>query len=394
MKVLLLHQHFNTPLQGGALRSYYLAKALTDSGIKVVVITAHNTRKYEVETVEGIEVHYLPVPYENRYGFYKRGFSFGRFVTGAIRLSGRFRDADVCYAISVPLTVGIAAMWIKRLYKIPFIFEVGDLWPEAPIQMGFIKNLVLKQTLLMQEKRIYKEASCIVALSPAIGDAIAKKSPGKTIHLIPNMADTDFFKPEEKQRTLVEKFNVSGKFVVSYIGAVGYANGLDYYLECARASQRAGLPIQFLLCGQGAMLEGLKQSAQNLGLDNLTFLPFQNREGVREIMNVTDACFICYRPVKILETGSPNKYFDALAAGKLIIINFGGWIREEIEREKCGVYVDPNQPTEFVRLIDMFLNDPISLALYQKKGRELAEKKYSRRELGERVVGVVKQVKG
>ena len=89
------------------------------------------------------------------------------------------------------------------------------------------------------------------------------------------------------------------------------------------------------------------KSANDLGLTNITFLAHTNRDGVKEIMNVTDAVFVCYRNSPVLSTGSPNKFFDGLAAGKPIIINFGGWIKSEIEKSACGVYVDPAQPQRF-----------------------------------------------
>jgi len=104
---------------------------------------------------------------------------------------------------------------------------------------------------------------------------------------------------------------------------------------------------------------------------------------------VTDANFICYQPVKILETGSPNKYFDGLAAGKLTVVNFGGWVREEIEREQCGVYVDPQDPRSFTNVIKPFLDNPALLGQYQDAGRKLAEKKYSRRKLGDMFVEIL-----
>ncbi|MEX2230610.1 MAG: glycosyltransferase family 4 protein [Cyclobacteriaceae bacterium] len=389
MKVLILHQHFKVPHRGGAIRSYYLAKALVEKGAAVVVITAHNEGGCRKENVEGIEVHYLPVPYDNRFGFNKRLAAFFRFVIKSVKFAAPHRDADVCYAISTPLTTGLAALMIRRLYKVPYIFEVGDLWPEAPIEMGFIRNRLFHRPLYKLEKAIYKRAESIVALSPAIRDVIVKKISGKTVHVLPNMSDTDFFKPEEKRAALEEKFGVNGKFVVSYIGAMGVANGLAYILECAKVCQDENVPIHFLLCGDGAMVDELKRSAEELSLRNLTFVPFVNRDGVGEIMNITDAILICYQPVKILETGSPNKYFDGLAAGKLTIINFGGWIKGEVEKEGCGVYVDPKEPGDFLRKVRPFMDDPVLLKKYQDAGRLLAERKYSRRILGEKFWGLV-----
>jgi glycosyltransferase involved in cell wall biosynthesis len=390
VKVCILHQHFKIPRHGGAIRSYYLARALAERGITTVVITAHNGSVHKTENVEGIEVHYLPVAYDNRFGFYRRIRSFFAFVFKAVGYAAHHRDADLCYAISVPLMTGVAALWIQRKYKIPFIFEVGDLWPDAPIQMGFLRNPLLQRISYALERRIYGKATSLVALSPAIRETMASRAPGKVVHLIPNMADTGFFHPEQKKPLLEEKFDVKDKFVVACIGAIGVANGLDYYLACAAECQSAALPIHFLLCGDGAMLDGLMMSAENLHLKNLSFLSFRNRDGVAEIMNVTDAVFICYQPVSILETGSPNKYFDGLAAGKLVVVNFGGWIRTEIEREGCGVYTDAKKSSEFVKAINPFLNGSPLLLQYQRAARSLAEKKYSRPMLSEKFAAIVK----
>jgi len=378
VKVLILHQHYKTPQSGGAIRSYYLAKALVDQGIRPIVITGHND-VYQVDNTEGIEVHYLPISYDNRFGFLARGTAFIKYIVAATRLAENFKDADFCYAISVPLTVGIVAMRIKRKFNIPFIFEVGDLWPDAPVQMGFVKNYFFRQFLYSLEKQIYHSAQSIVALSPPIKSAIDAKVPGKKIQVIPNMADTDFYKPEEKDPALERKFKVQGKFVISYVGALGVANGLDYFIECVNKSRKAELPIHFLLCGDGALRDRLKRNADHLGLHNLSFVDFVDRDGVKEVLNVTDACFICYKNVPILETGSPNKFFDGLAAGKLIIVNFGGWIRKEIEEAQCGIYVDPRNPDDFVTKIRSFLSEDKRLRHFQQAARELGERKYSRK---------------
>lgn len=380
---MILHQHYKTPATGGAIRSYYLAKALANKGVTTVVITAHNEKVYKQEITDGMEVHYLPIAYDNRFGFFARSWSFLKYVRASVTLAHRFRDADYCYAISVPLTVGLAALWIKMRYKIPYIFEVGDLWPEAPVQLGFIKNVVFAQSLYALEKRIYKSAKSIVALSPSIQTAIEKKVPGKTVHLVPNMADCDFYKPEKKDPALEVQFAVQNKLVVSYIGALGVANGLDYFLECVNATRKAQLPVHFFMCGDGAELERLKGHAQSLGLTNLTFLDFRNRDGVKKLLNITDAMFVCYKQVPVLETGSPNKFFDGLAAGKLIVINFGGWIKAEVEAARCGFHYNPQQPTEFVKKLSAYVYEGGLLERAQSAARKLAEEKYSRKQLSE-----------
>jgi glycosyltransferase involved in cell wall biosynthesis len=382
MHVLILHQHFKTPQTGGAIRSYYLAKALVDAGMKVTVLSAHNEKEVTAN-IEGIEVHYLSVPYDNAFGFLKRIVSFFQFIVGVLKNQKLAKEASVCYAISTPLTIGIPALYFKWQFKLPYLFEVGDLWPEAPIQLGFIKSPLLKFFLYRLEKIIYLKSVGLVALSVAIENELKKKAPGKPVYLIPNMADTDFYHPQLSNTD-------EAKINIAYIGAMGFANGLDYLLECARACARANLPVRFTLCGEGAMLSELKRYANQLSISNLHFVPFQNREGVKKLMDQSQAAFICYRDVPVLETGSPNKYFDALAGGKLIISNFGGWIKNEIEKTKCGFALHPQKPFELPERIKAFLLDRTLLRQYQEQARKLAEEKYSRKIVSERFVQVIK----
>lgn len=365
------------------MRSYYLAKALADRGINVTVITGANIAAYKREVIDGVDIHYLPVPYFNRFGFIDRIRSYSNYFIAAARHVAKIRDASLCYIISTPLTTGLAGIWIKRKYGIRYIFEVGDLWPDAPIQLGYIKNPVVKSILYGLEKRIYQNAHSIVALSPMIQKDIEKKTTGKKISIVTNMADTEFFQDEPKRLDLLEQFNVSGYFVISYIGTLGVANGLDYFIECARACEKAELRVKFIVCGEGAMQSNLMHGALRLKLQNIRFVPFQNRDGVRRIMNISDAVFVCYKNIPVLETGSPNKYFDGLAAAKLIMINVGGWMKQEIEKEQCGVSLDPRHPTEIVSKIIPFLDDPQLLRQFQRRARRLAELKYARRSLGE-----------
>jgi glycosyltransferase involved in cell wall biosynthesis len=381
LKILILHQHFKTPQTGGAIRSWYLARGLADHGYKPVVITSHNEKKYLHTNIDGIEVHYLPVAYDNAFDYYKRSVAFVRFVLQAIRIATGIRDVDRIYAISVPLTIAFVARWVSFRKKVPYYFEVGDLWPDAPIQMGFIRNPLMKSMLYSLERSAYRKAEVVVALSPPIKEAILKKEPTAKVVMIPNMSDCEFYKPESKDPQVESKFGVEGKLVVSYIGATGLANGLDYLLECAHASSKAGLPIHFIVCGTGALLERLKKSAAKLRLENITFTGFVDRDGVKGVMNVTDAVFVCYKDIPILETGSPNKFFDGLAAGKLIVINFGGWMRKEIEQSKCGVMISKTDPTDFVRKVKVFTTDVDLLKQYQEAARKLAESKYERRKL-------------
>jgi glycosyltransferase involved in cell wall biosynthesis len=140
--------------------------------------------------------------------------------------------------------------------------------------------------------------------------------------------------------------------------------------------------------GEGAERARLTKAAEKLQLKNLLFIEFGNRDKVRHVLSYTDACFICYKNLSVLQTGSPNKYFDALAAGKLVLTNFGGWIKSEIETEKCGLALDPQHPSDLVNKIAPFLNDIGLLKQYQRNARALAEKKYARSTLSKQFAGV------
>lgn len=388
MKILIVHQHFNTPEKGGALRSYFLASALVEHGHEVVVITGHNQNSRLYSVHRGINIHYLPVPYDNAFGFYKRVRSFFSFLLLACQIAVAQKGIDRSYVMSTPLTVGLVGIWLKWRRRVPFLFEVGDLWPEAPIQLGFIKNPLLKFLLRRLEYFIYKQSHAVIALSIPMKKIIEKVIPGKTVHLIPNMADQDFFKPENKKTTHEQKFGVANRFVISYIGSIGFANGLEFMLDCARITDQAKLPVSFLFCGEGAVLDSLKVTTKKLEINNVVFVPFSNREGVSEVMNVTDAVFISYRNKPVLETGSPNKYFDGLAAGKLIITNFGGWIREDLEKHQCGFVVDYLRPESILTQLQPYLEDKHRLSKAQENAYILSGK-YSRKKLGEEFAHIV-----
>ena len=371
MKILYIHQYFKTPEEGGSIRSYYLAKGLLDAGHEVTMLTAHN-KAYEVKKVDGLNVHYLPVDYDNSFSFFKRLFAFWKFVRLAKREANKLDKQDLAYVMTTPLTTGFIATYLKKKINLPYYFEVGDLWPEAPVRMGIIKNKFLKNWLYSLEKKFYFEADKVIALSPAIRNYVEKVCPNTKVYVIPNMADCDFFEPEYS----VGDFSFSNKFQITYCGAIGQANHLEFLLAAARESAKNHLPIHFNIIGYGSEMERLKLDAKFLF--NVTFLNHSGKESVREVLDQSDAVYVSFKDVKVLGTGSPNKFFDSLAAGKLSIVNFSGWIKNVVQKKKCGFHHDPNDPSEFVRKIKVFLESPELLIKYQRNGRKLAELYYDK----------------
>jgi len=380
MRLIYIHQYFKTPAEGGPIRSYYLAKGLVDNGFEVDLITAHNQKQAIIKNVDGIKVHYLPISYDNAFGFKRRMLSYSRFMYKAADEAMRIKDADLCYATSTPLTIGLAAMKIKKRLNIPFFFEVRDLWPEAPLQMGALKNPWIRDYAVRLEHKIYQHAEKIIALSPGIADDIRRRQNGKEIRMIPNMSDVDFFRPEKKDKDLVEKFGAGSDLVVSYFGAIGKANHLEFLLDSAESCQNNALPVKFFVVGNGSEKERLDLMSKERRLDNIRFLPFMNKGELRELLNITDAAYISFANKPVMGTNSPNKFFDALASGKLVITNTNGWVRDLSEMHECGFYTNPTEPREFVNQIKPFIEEKDRLDTFQKNARKLGEEKFSRKQ--------------
>ncbi len=371
MKILYIHQYFKTPEEGGSIRSYYLAKGLVEAGHEVTMFTTHNS-PHEIKKIDGIEVHYLPVPYDNSYGFVQRLLAFWKFVKLAKKEAKKLSKQDLAYVMTTPLTTGFIATYLKAEFDLPYYFEVGDLWPEAPVQMGIIKNRWLKKWLYSLEKRFYFEAEKVIALSPAIRNYIEKVSPNTRVYVIPNMADCSFFEAEYS----VGDFSENNKFQITYCGAIGRANHLEYLIDAAKQSNEAQLPVHFNIIGYGSELKRLRSSTKRL--KNISFYPHSSKQCVKNLLDKSDAVYVSFKDVKVLGTGSPNKLFDSLAAGKLTIINFDGWIRNLITKNKCGFHHNPYSTQEFVRKLQVFIDSPELLAKYQRNGRKLAELYYDK----------------
>jgi glycosyltransferase involved in cell wall biosynthesis len=378
MRILMLHQHFRLPSEGGGIRTYYLAKALVDAGHEIDIITAHNKPTYHCHQTEGFRVHYLPVYYDNALHFTGRSLAFVKFWWQAAKKAISLPRPDLCYAITTPLSVAALSLFLKRFKKLPYILEVGDLWPEAPIQMGVVRNRIFKKSLYYLEKRVYKEAEAVVPYSVDIERYIKARIPGIDTTVITNFADCSFFYPVDKQPLPHITGLPQNSFTICYTGAFGKANHLQYILDCAHACQAQHLwQVQFILMGQGAEKPLIEQLVQSRELKNVHILPHAGKEEVRLVLNASDAAFVSFLDIPVLSTGCPNKYFDALAAGKLVIINMKGWIREEIENHQCGFYTDPKEAHAFPAQLTPFLANKLLLTTFQANARQLAEKAYS-----------------
>ena len=374
MKITILHQHFRTPAEGGGIRSYYLAKALLSAGYTVEVVTAWNGRKSKTVGLEGFAIHYLPVFYENQLGFYARVYSFLKFIFKAWLRLEQLEKPDYLYAISTPLSTGVLATFLKWRRGIPFIFEIGDLWPEVPIQMRVLKNGLLIKIVKKIEQAIYRTSDSLVAMSPPIYDYLKSLGYEKKSLLITNFSDLSMGWQDEsgKSRPLPET-----SFTVVYTGAIGKANHLRFLLDLAAEAIRRDIRnFSCSIMGDGAEKRQLMAVARESKLHNVKFHDHGSKQEAFRLLKTADMAYISFDSYSRLWTGSPNKYFDALAAGKPILCNFGGWIADEIESYSCGYRHDPEHPEAFFDSVWPQL-DATKLEAMGENAYRLATTKYS-----------------
>jgi glycosyltransferase involved in cell wall biosynthesis len=394
MNILYIHQYFITPQEPGGTRSYWLAQELIKNGHKVTMITSSTKFAEEIKeiNVDGIEVIYLKEDYDQNMSITRRLKAFLKFMYKSSRIGLKQKNIDLVIATSTPLTIGIPALVLKWFKKKPFVFEVRDLWPEVPIQMGAIKNKWLIKATRSLEKLIYKNANHVIALSPGMQDGVLKYLPIDKTSMIPNMAKMDEFWPREKNYLLVEELGLKkDSFKVVHFGSLGLANGAHTIIESA-ILLKDHKDVQFLFVGGGSTEENLIDQVNKNHLDNVIFLGKFPMKDVSEIVNFSDVSMISFLDLPILYTNSPNKLFDSLSAGKPIIVNSAGWTKSIAEDFHCGYYINPKKPQELVDKILFLKSNPDITTEMGINARNLAEKVYDKSILCKQFVKVIENV--
>lgn len=394
MHILYIHQYFATPRGTTGTRSYEFARRWVKAGHKVTVITGH----YDIggleyskkpQYIEGIKVVLVGTRYSNKQSFFRRLFSFLSFVILSSCAGLRVKDIDVIYATSTPLTVGIPAMIIKFLRRKPFVFEVRDQWPEIPIELGIIRNRILIGILLRLEKRIYRSAAAIVALSPGMAEGIRSVLDcDKRIKVIPNSCDTDLFDPRIDGSEIRERYGWSDKFVFLHVGAMGRANGLDFVIDVAN-ELRDNSQILFVLIGEGSEKSRLQTKIQQNRLSNMQVLDSIAKAELPTVFAACDASMVIFADYPILEHNSANKFFDSLSAGKPVLLNYSGWQRDILELNKAGLGCSLCNVDEFVEKARHLWEHRDEASSMGRCARKVAEDQFDRDKLAEAALGVV-----
>src|SRR5690554_2860437 len=392
-KILYIHQYFKTPKEPGGTRSYWLAQELLKNGYEVTMVTTNKHQKEPIQEydADGIKVISYGIFYNQSMGIKDRLKSFTDFMVKSTRYALKHsKEYDFVFATSTPLTVGIPALLAKWFKKKKYIFEVRDLWPEVPIQMGAFKNPLVIGITRWLEKTIYKNAEHIIALSPGMQDGVVKYVSKEKTSMIPNMSKKDEFWPREKDYDLMEQIGLKRDYLkVIHFGSLGEGNGIDTVIEAAKLIKPH--KIQFLFLG-GTLKEPQKKRIEELELDNILLYKFTPMKVTSEIVNLCDISIVSFKDLPILYTNSPNKLFDSLSARKPIIVNSAGWTKDLVEQNGCGFYCNPNKPQELADKLVYFMENREALTRMGNKSRELAEQKYDKSILAKKFVKVVKSI--
>ena len=393
MKILYIHQYFNTPKVPGGTRSYWISQELIKRGYQVTMITtARKGFEPGEQDVDGIHVVFVKNDYDNSMSAPRKVLAFINFVRLAIKEAAKQKGIDIVYATSTPLTIGYVAMKLKTKKKWPYVFEVRDLWPEFPIQIGAIKNKLAIWYLRRLERHIYERSEHVVALSPGMQEGvISAGTPKEKTSMIPNMSKPDKFFPHEKNMEIARQFEFDiTKFNVIHFGAMGKANGLTYIIDAAKILQDKGIgDVNFVFMGFGATEPKLKKMVEDYGLKNVQFLGVHPMATLAEVVNLCDASITSFLNLPILKTNSPNKLFDSLSAGKPIIVNSAGWTKDLVEKDDCGFFVNPDDPNDFVEKLLLYKNEPETLKRWGENARRLSLEVFDKNILSAKVADVI-----
>ena len=404
MHILYLHQYFNPPDGIGSTRSYEMARRLVQAGHKVTLVTstaffpAHYTFAHQVNDrmLDGIALKVIRSDYSNRQSYLRRMLAFLEFAVLSSWVAARVPGVDVIFASSTPLTIIIPALAAKMSARAPMVFEVRDQWPMLPVRLGVLKNPILIALAERLERLAYRAARHIVALSPDMADGVAETGVVRDkITVIPNSADVALFRVDPKQgaRFLDERPYLKGGPLVAYAGTLGFIHGVDYLIQLAAKVLPLDPAVRFVIAGDGAKRDELVTLARNLGVleRNLWILPALPKPQVPALLSAATVACSTIIDNPALWPNSANKFFDAMAAGKPILINYPGWQGDVLAATGAGIALPVRDIDAAATMLLAFLHDPERLPYAAKASAALADGDYSRDRLALELRGVLER---
>ncbi|MFQ5408576.1 MAG: glycosyltransferase family 4 protein [Anaerolineales bacterium] len=405
MHLAYLCQYFVPEPGAPSARLYDLARAWVEAGHQVTVLTGmpnhptgvvppeYRRRLVARETLDGITVLRNWLYATPNEGFFRKTVSHLSFMVSVVlfglpRLSG----VDVLIVSSPAFFAVFAAWFISRARRIPYIFEVRDLWPAVFVDLGVLTNPRLIRLLEFWEMFLYRRSARVVTVTESFRRNLLARglSPEKVI-TIPNGAALDFFQPGPRENAVRAELGLTGKFVVSYIGAHGISHALETVLYAAERMREEN-DVIFLLVGEGAQKRALRALRERLGLENVRMIPAQPKARVPDFYRASDVCLVPLRSVRLFESFIPSKMFEIMACGVPLIGAMRGEARTILERSGAARLTEPENVEQLVAAIDWFRSHPKQAQHMGAAGREFVQRNYDRRELASHYLDLLQDV--
>jgi len=409
VKILYVSQYFPPEMGAPAARAAELAHHWSKAGHDVSVLTGfpnHPTgvvpeewyprlrRLIYHERAAGADVYRTWLwPLPNRKS-HERMRNYASFCISAALRGLTLPRPDVIIATSPQLLVGISGWWLSFSRQIPFVFEVRDLWPEslAAVGVGDPESL-LHETLAGIARFLYDRAERIVVVSPAFKDRLIHdwRVPAHRIAVIENGVEPDLFSPASPLETAVHRtqLQAEGKFLVSYIGTMGNAHGLETLLNAAAQLQQTAPDVLFLLVGEGAEKRRIQDLAASRNLINVRFLGQQPRERIPLFISASDACVVLLKNTDVFKTVIPTKMLEFMSCARPVILGVEGQARQILETAAAGIAIEPENSAALASAIQTLQHDlPLRCQMGQR-GRNYILENFSRATTADRYIKVL-----
>ena len=404
MHILLIHQAFAALDEPGGTRHHELARYLVGRGDKVTIIASpvsyltgsSSTFGGGVGGEAGIRVIRAYTYRALHKSFVHRVFSFLSFMASSYIAGLGVKNVDLVWGTSPPIFQGVTAWLLARLKRVPFLFEVRDLWPAFAIAVGVLKNPTLIKMSLWLERFLYRHADQVVVNSPGYVAHVIERG-ARRVELVPNGADPQMFDPADPGASFRTANCLADKFVVVYAGAHGMSNDLGVALEAAKILQDASEPSDVVITflGDGKEKPALQKQAAEMNLSNILFLPPVPKAEMSAALAGADACLAILKPIEEYKTTYPNKVFDYMAAGRPVVLAIDGVIRQVVDAALCGVFAQPGDPAALAQAIRQLAADRAASRQMGLSGRDYLEQHFSRSAVAEKLAGLLEEmVKG
>jgi glycosyltransferase involved in cell wall biosynthesis len=400
MNILLIHQAFAALDEPGGTRHHEFARFLQRRGHQVTVITGQGSyltgdrRKAargieRMEDDQGVRIWRIPGYHSWHRSFFHRLLSFIGFMLRSVLTGLQVNQVDLIWGTSPPIFQAASAAFLARRRKIPFIFEVRDLWPYFAVASGVLRSRLLIRLSEWLEHWLYRQASVVVVNSPGFIEHVTERGAQK-VELIPNGVDTAAFDSAAESGTLRKTLGLHDQFVVLYAGAHGISNDLSTLLKAAELLKQEP-SIHFVLLGAGKEKSNLSTMAQELELDKVHFMDPVPKQSMPTELKEANAGVAILLPIEAYKTTYPNKVFDYMAAGLPVVCAIDGAIRKVVEDGKAGIYVQPGQPQALAEAIEALAKDPVKATEMGQAGRRWVSTHFEREQLALLLEGVMKE---